>query len=69
MSPAPACGRRNTFLGTDNGVFADVDGSVVGYAKVPTPGWLIVVDRPATSSSHHCGGGSNDPSSRSASCS
>lgn len=36
----------STFLDTDNGVFADVDGSVVGYAKVPTPGWLIVVDRP-----------------------
>jgi len=34
------------FLTPDNGVFADVSGSVVGYARVQDADWLIVVDRP-----------------------
>lgn len=35
-----------TFLSSDNGVFADIDGSVVGYSEVPAARWLIVVERP-----------------------
>ena len=42
----PAAPAATNFLSPANGVFEDIDGSVVGYADVPAAGWLIVVERP-----------------------